>query len=252
MRNPFFHGAGGVLSADIAVPDHQRELDFYTKILTTGENPLWRDDLMNNCGWPIIGLGARTPEYDSIPLQWMPHFQVADVASSAAAAINSGGKELMHGKDEQGHSQWAVVEDPDGAAFGIIPVVPPDPGVVHTTDRVGKISWLSLTVPDPDSSHRFYRQVVGWSANPIESIDGDVAGFEMQGTETNLAAEICRSDSDGMEIPAVWLIHVTVDDLAESLRQVNELGGQVVGERSETQVAIIKDPIGIYFALQAG
>ncbi len=32
MRNPFFHGVGGVLSADIAVPDHERELGFYSQV----------------------------------------------------------------------------------------------------------------------------------------------------------------------------------------------------------------------------
>ena len=52
--------AGGVLSADIAVPEHQREVAFYSRILTTGENPLWREDLMNNMGMPIIGLGPPT------------------------------------------------------------------------------------------------------------------------------------------------------------------------------------------------
>ena len=35
MHKPFVHGVGGVLSADIAVPDHERELDFYSTILTT-------------------------------------------------------------------------------------------------------------------------------------------------------------------------------------------------------------------------
>lgn len=123
MQNPFFYGVGGILSADIAVPDHQRELDFYSTILTTGEAPLWREDLMNNLGIPIIGLGARTPEYDMLPLQWMPHIQVADVAASAATAVNTGGKELMHGKGDDGTSQWAVLLDPNGAAFGLIPVV---------------------------------------------------------------------------------------------------------------------------------
>jgi len=48
MRNPFAAGVGGVLSADIAVPDHERELGFYAKVLTTGRAPLWRDDLTNN------------------------------------------------------------------------------------------------------------------------------------------------------------------------------------------------------------
>ena len=79
MRNPFFHGVGGVLSADIAVPDHERELGFYSQVLTTGRAPLWRDDLTNNQGTPVIGLGACSPEYEALPLQWMPHFQVSDV-----------------------------------------------------------------------------------------------------------------------------------------------------------------------------
>ena len=55
MRNPFATGVGGVLSADIAVPDHARELGFYAKVLTTGKAPLWRDDLTNNQGTPVIG-----------------------------------------------------------------------------------------------------------------------------------------------------------------------------------------------------
>jgi uncharacterized protein len=68
MQNPFVCGVGGVLSADIAVPEHERELAFYSKILTTGEAPLWRDDLSNNRGTPVIGLGERSPQYASPPL----------------------------------------------------------------------------------------------------------------------------------------------------------------------------------------
>jgi len=83
MRNPFAPGIGGVLSADIAVPEHERELRFYSQILTTGSAPLWRDDLMNNRGTPVIGLGARSSEYEVLPLQWMPHSQVSDVGASA-------------------------------------------------------------------------------------------------------------------------------------------------------------------------
>ncbi len=80
MSDPFLPRVGGVVSADIAVPEHERELRFYSRVLTTGENPLWREDLINNLGMPIIGLGATSPEYAHLPLQWMPHIQVADVA----------------------------------------------------------------------------------------------------------------------------------------------------------------------------
>ena len=116
----------GVLSADIAVPQLEREVRFYSRVLGTGEKPLWREDLMNSLGIPIIGLGAKTPEYSELPVQWMPHIQVADVAASVERAGELGGRVLMHAKDDAGASQWAVLLDPNGAAFGIIPVVPSD------------------------------------------------------------------------------------------------------------------------------
>jgi hypothetical protein len=63
--------AGEVVSADIAVPDHERVVGFYSRVLTTGAEPLWRDDLLNNAGIPIIGVGERIEAYDHLPLQWM-------------------------------------------------------------------------------------------------------------------------------------------------------------------------------------
>jgi len=82
-----------VHSADSAVPEHERELRFYSRVLTTGERPLWREDLMNNLGIPIIGLGAQSNEYADLPLQWMPHIQVADVGASLKRALELGGSD---------------------------------------------------------------------------------------------------------------------------------------------------------------
>lgn len=258
MQNPFVHGVGGVLSADIAVPDHKREVEFYSNILTTGDAPLWRDDLMNNLGTPIVGLGARTPEYDSLPLQWMPHFQVADVAVSAASAIEMGGKELMHGKDDAGKSQWAVLLDPDGAAFGIIPVVhrktaSQQPDGQQQDEQQGSISWLSLVVPNASSSSEFYQQVIGWNAISIETeeSEGLSAKYEMQIDDERSAAEICQLAIEQSEIPPVWLIHLPVDGFAESLQRVHEHGGKVIENFSDAKRSVIRDPVGVFLALQA-
>lgn len=48
MSDAFVPRVGGILSADIAVPEHEREMRFYSHVLSTGENPLWREDVMNN------------------------------------------------------------------------------------------------------------------------------------------------------------------------------------------------------------
>ena len=254
MRDPFAPGVGGVLSADIAVPDHERELGFYSAVLTTGSNPLWRDDLMNNRGTPVIGLGARTPEYEALPLQWMPHFQVADIGASVARTLELGGKEFLHSRGDNGQSQWAVLADQDGAAFGLIPVVADETYAVDASERIGCISWLTLAVPEVSSSRDFYQQVIGWAPGTNEVEDGDsrIVRVEMQRDDEISAAEICRNAGDHDGIPPVWLICLPVADFTESLRRVREGGGEVIRQSTDGDYAVIRDPVGVYMALKNG
>jgi hypothetical protein len=73
MSGPFAARVGAVLSADIAVPDREREVRFYARVLGTGAEPLWREDLMNNLGLDTdLRHGARAAR------------EAADGASSAA------------------------------------------------------------------------------------------------------------------------------------------------------------------------
>jgi len=265
MNDPFVPRVGGILSADIAVPEHEREMRFYSRVLGTGEDPLWREDLMNNRGMPIIGLGARSAEYADLPLQWMPHIQVADVAASVERALDLSGAELMHGKDDDGRSQWAVLLDPDGAAFGIMPVVsaeafPPTEGDSSrdASAPVGCISWLDLTVSDASATRDFYRQVIGWSVQDVEMEDASerYADYNMLGDEGNPAAGVCHARGVNLGLPPVWMIHLPVGDLAGSLRRVREEGGKVIkatrGPDGEYAYAAVQDPVGACLALVAG
>ena len=253
---------GGVLSADIAVPAHDRELRFYSRVLTTGESPLWREDLMNNVGMPIIGLGEQSPEYADLPLQWMPHIQVADVAASAGRALALGGRELMHGKDDDGRSQWAVLLDPNGAAFGIIPVVAPQ-GIQSSSgdpssDIVGRISWLDLTVSDASMTRDFYQDVVGWLVQDVEMEDAGepYADYALCTSDGNAVAGICHARGVNQALPPVWLICLPVGDIDESLDRAKEGGGEVVEARKGTDgkyvYAVVRDPVGACLALVPG
>ena len=252
MQNPFVFGAGGVLSTDIAVPDHERELKFYSSILTTGETPLWQEDLMNNLGQPVIGLGERVPEYEFLPLQWMPHFQVADVSAAATSAVEKGGKNLMQAEAGDVHGDWAVLVDPFGAGFGVIPAVEGEHDANLSIETIGRISWLSLRVPDLAKGREFYQQVLGWSPKTVDAADsGSTEKIEMWIGDQNAVADIEQSGGDEDNIPPAWLIHLPVGDLSESLKQVSTGGGEIVREPDDSGRAIIRDPVGIYLALQA-
>ncbi len=259
MSESFAPYVGGILSADIAVPEHEHEVHFYSRVLSTGEHPLWREDLMNNLGMPIIGLGARSVEYAQLPLQWMPHIQVADVATSAARALELGGSELMHGKDDDGKSQWAVLLDPNGAAFGIIPVVPAEalPPPDDSATPVGRIAWIDLTVTEAAATRDFYRQVVGWSVQDVqmEETGERYVDFNMLGADGEPVAGVCHARGVNLGLPPVWMIYLPVDGLPESLRRVQEGGGKIIATHEtdgKDAYAVIQDPEGVYLALVSG
>ncbi len=265
MDGPFHPQVGAVLSADIAVPEHEREVRFYSRVLSTGTAPLWREDLMNNLGLPIIGLGERNAEMAVLPLQWMPHIQVADVAGSVQRALNRGGSLLMEMKDDSGASQWAVLQDPAGAAFGIIPVVPQDaiPPEAQAAGAeggaaVGRIAWLDLTVPDAATLRDFYREVVGWSVHDVEMNHGGegYADFGMLGENGKPVAGVCHARGVNRGLPPVWLLYLPVGDFDESLRRVADEGGTVLKETRGGEggftYAVIQDPVGACVALTPG
>ena len=267
MTHPFVSRLGGVLSADIAVPEHAREQQFYARVLGTGDAPLWRDDLMNNHGTPIIGLGAQTPEYAALPMQWMPHIQVADIAASVARAVALGGQALMHDKDDAGRSQWAVLQGPDGEAFGLIPQVPAAalPSGDAAVPPLGHIAWLDLTVEDAEASRDFYGEVIGWTPEAVTmggageayadynmlAGDGDGDGDG----DGEAVAGICHARGPNTGLPAVWMLVLPVGDLVESLAHVRSEGGTVIKEdhnaAGEPTGAVIRDPLGVHLALAA-
>jgi uncharacterized protein len=261
MSQPFAAGVGAVLSADIAVPEHERVVRFYSRVLSTGRAPLWRTDLMNNRGLPIIGVGKRSAEYAHLPLQWMPHIQVADVAASVQAALELGGSVLMHSKDDAGNSQWAALFDPDEAAFGIIPIVRAEAipsGNGDPAAPVGRIYWLDLTISDASATRDFYHRVIGWPVQDVQMDDeGDrYADYNMLDSNGNPAAGVCHARGGNLGLPPVWMIYLPVGDLAESLGLVREEGGKVIkamqGKNGEYAYAAVQDPVGACLALVPG
>lgn len=220
---------------------------------------------MNNLGIPIIGLGAQNSEFAHLPLQWMPHIQVADVADAVRRALDLGGHELMHGKDDEGSRQWAVLLDPNGAAFGIIPVIPGE--AIPPVDSIGssgapmplgRIGWLDLTVANASETRDFYQQVIGWSAQEVEIADGGETynDYNMLGDDGEPAAGICHARGVNKGLPPVWMIYLPVGDFDESLRRVEAEGGAILegAQRDDGTYAYaaIQDPAGACLTLMPG
>jgi hypothetical protein len=61
------------------------------------------------------GIPATLPSY------WMPYFGVADVDQSFQQAVQAGGREMVSPQDFPG-GRFAIVSDPQGAAFGLMSI----------------------------------------------------------------------------------------------------------------------------------
>src|SRR5690606_19485410 len=127
-----------------------------------------------------------------------------------------------------------------------------DPG---GTALAGRIYWLDLTVPNASAVQDFYRQVVGWSVQTVET-EGEAGGYadyNMLAEGGNPAAGICHARGSNAGLPPVWMIYLPVGDLAESVRRVEEERGKVLkiarDEHGAYVYAAIQDPVGAHFGL---
>lgn len=97
---------------------------FYTKVfgwksesmpMPQGEYVMWQ-----NGGQPAAGGQAMGPQFPAnVPSHWLVYFAVADTDATVSKAQSLGGNVLVPAMDiDQG--RFAVIADPQGAAFGVI------------------------------------------------------------------------------------------------------------------------------------
>src|SRR5918998_4645164 len=112
---------------------------------------------------------------------------------------------------------------------------------------VGSIGWTDLTVPNADLVRDFYADVVGWAPTALSM--GAYSDYLMQAPGAPAPqAGVCHARGPNAGLPAVWLVYITVADLAASLDACRARGGEVVsgprGAGGGAQFAIIRDPAG--------
>lgn len=118
------------------------------------------------------------------------------------------------------------------------------------SNEVGSVMWVDLTVPDAAQIRDFYSEVVGWRPEPV-----DMEGYEdytMTTAGGKAVTGVCYARGINANVPPVWLIYVTVTDVAASARRCVELGGRIVDgprDMGGSLFCAIQDPAGAVLAL---
>ena len=115
-----------------------------------------------------------------------------------------------------------------------------------TPKQQGQITWIDLTVPDATAVRDFYRAVVGWQSAGVDM--GGYEDFNMMPADGEPVAGICHRRGVNADLPAAWMIYITVHDLDASIAQCRRLGGAVIaGPKpmgSSARYCVIQDPAG--------
>lgn len=120
--------------------------------------------------------------------------------------------------------------------------------------EVDTIGWIDLTVGNAEETKSFYSQVTGWKTSPVSV--GDYDDFQMTAPASGQPmAGICHARGTNADLPPVWLVYITVEDVDTSAQICRKLGGKILaaprnmGEMG--RYCVIQDPEGAVAALFA-
>jgi uncharacterized protein len=117
-------GVPGTLCwADLNTPDPAKAKAFYSALLgwkiAAGEHDTSGYEHIQNGEAMIGGIPPVRPQSGQIPAHWLIYFLAADVDATTAKAKEMGAKVHLEPMSMEGVGRFAVIADPQGAAFAI-------------------------------------------------------------------------------------------------------------------------------------
>jgi len=232
--------------------------EFYTKLVGWGTQPWDGGDkpytMWTNQETPLGGVMEMPEEVraSGAPPHWMAYVAVEDVGATAAKVSEAGGKILHEATDIPGAGTFAVLADPQGAAFAVYKSASEEQDA-QDPSPLGRFSWNELATSDYKGALAFYTDLFGWE--PQDAMDMGEAGiYQMYGRGGEPLGGMFNKP-DEMTGPPMWLYYISVDDVTTVAEKVKELGGQVVSGPMEVPggdlIAQCLDPQGALFALHS-
>jgi predicted enzyme related to lactoylglutathione lyase len=184
------------------------------------------------------------------PPHWLASISTPDLDGTIAQAQKLGGKVLVPTTEMPEVGRWAVLADPQGAAFTAY-TPSGSPPVRDTPPRVGEISWHELlTTTDADTAFRFYQALFGWEKTDEHDVGPPIGKYLIYGLDGVHFGGMFKMT--GGPPPQFWL-YARVADVNQGAAKVKELGGRILQGPMEVpggdHIVQITDPQGTAFAL---
>lgn len=229
---------------------------FYGKVLGWqvggSEMPDFDYRLAKSGADPVAGMMPLTGQPPGTPPNWLIYVAVDSVDDTARDAAAAGARVLKPPADIPGTGRFAVLADPQGAAFGILQPLPmetePESGAFDQK-KAGHGNWLELMTSDPAAALDFYSRLLGWTPSTAVDMgaDGTYQLFARKG------ADIGGMMRQGEAPMPAWFAYFGVNGIDDAIARVTGGGGKVLYGPMEVPggafTAMCTDPQGAAFAM---
>jgi predicted enzyme related to lactoylglutathione lyase len=238
---------------ELTTPDPEAAIRFYPRFTNWGTErfddnyTMWTHD-----GVPLAGIFRLNDEMraNGTPPNWMPYIESNDVDATAARAKSLGATILAGPDDIPGTGRFAVVQDPQGAIFGVYKSSNQS-NAWDGKNVVGKFSWHELMTSDHHAAARFYQSLFGWEK--ISEVDmGDGLMYYMYGLDGNMYGGMFTTPKEMEGMHPFWLVYIHVKDVGKAVEIATKNGASIHRPQMDIpggSIAILGDPQGAGFAV---
>lgn len=180
--------------------------------------------------------------------RWLPYIGTDHIEGTVDQARSLGARVVQNITEMKSGGKYAVLEDPQGAAFGVY-ISPSEPSP-EGTPKLGEFSWHELATTDYRSAFDFYSALFGWEEVSQHDMGEPLGVYFTFGRNGKAIGGIYKATP---EMPGpFWLGYVRVKDLQQTVKKVKSSGGTVITEPMEVPggdlIAQFNDPQGATFA----
>jgi predicted enzyme related to lactoylglutathione lyase len=232
---------------ELMTPDTSGAHAFYSKVVGWKSQP-WEHDPSYQMFAAGSGPLGGSVQATGAP-HWLHYIGTTDIDATVAAVKNRGGSVSKEITSMPSGGKYAVLADPQGAAFGVY-YHPMDTGKESPPKR-GEFSWHELATSDWQAAVDFYSAVFGWN-KMAEHDMGAMGKYVLFGSNGVQRGGMFNKPAEYPGGPS-WLGYIRVKDVHDTAKKAKGARATLVNGPMEVPggdwVAQFVDPYGAMFAV---